>query len=436
GPAFWTIAVVAIIAALWLAWAGLFGDRARGRPRCPRCWHSLDGLPGNESGGRICPECGKGIACARRMLRTRRRWWRIAAAALLVASSCYAFTVYQRRAEGWRAWMPTLAAVLILPREPVWPDPSQPMAKLCHEVLAGRRDTPAFPEWQHRLLLWRHRDLSKDTIWEHVHIRDAWVRGEPIVVHFDGHSFSGRFCRERVAIEGEGLDKPIVGRSTHFDRLNLNPNYFLGSRGTYRPTSRWRLEGGTEAKITLTADVRIYQYESPFSLPPLPRGPFKQRRVTRTFMVRLVDSIDQALEASPLVQARARGHDDFLLNNYHLRLDGSRVSAPFATLLLRLQRDVCYAIEAEIRRGDVLVGRHQPRYEGNPDEWWWADDDDELAMRFPTVVPLEVDEYTVRLIPRPDLAFRELEYDRYWVPSDGSAYLEVPLRRVLRESKP
>ncbi len=52
----------------WWRWGavvavrGVWGDRARGRKRCPKCFYGLDGVkPGAD--GYTCPECGrKGIA--------------------------------------------------------------------------------------------------------------------------------------------------------------------------------------------------------------------------------------------------------------------------------------------------------------------------------------------------------------------------------------
>jgi hypothetical protein len=61
------IAAVTQIGLLLVYW-GLWGDRSKGRARCPRCWYDLRGsLPKLE-----CPECGHDAKHERR--RMRRCW--------------------------------------------------------------------------------------------------------------------------------------------------------------------------------------------------------------------------------------------------------------------------------------------------------------------------------------------------------------------------
>ena len=58
---------------LLLVCFGLWGDRSRGRPRCPKCWYDMRGtVPRLE-----CPECGHAPGSEQRLYRTRRRWRRI-----------------------------------------------------------------------------------------------------------------------------------------------------------------------------------------------------------------------------------------------------------------------------------------------------------------------------------------------------------------------
>src|SRR5688572_28644873 len=69
-------------------WA-LLWDRARGRRRCPSCWHDLAGVPGLR-----CPECGKEARSERRLFRTRRRWrWVVVGIGLtaIVAPTVHAY---------------------------------------------------------------------------------------------------------------------------------------------------------------------------------------------------------------------------------------------------------------------------------------------------------------------------------------------------------
>ncbi len=98
---------------LWLLWTGLRGNPARGRRRCSKCWHSLDGVPQCDSGGWICPECGRHFLSEKTLYRRRRRPARAVTAVLLTFVLCYALTVYPRRDEGWAAFMPTSLAVAL-----------------------------------------------------------------------------------------------------------------------------------------------------------------------------------------------------------------------------------------------------------------------------------------------------------------------------------
>ena len=70
---------------LLLIWWGLWGDRSKGRARCPRCWYDMRGtLPGLE-----CPECGHDAGSRRLLYRNRRRWGRAVLGVLLVLLLSY-----------------------------------------------------------------------------------------------------------------------------------------------------------------------------------------------------------------------------------------------------------------------------------------------------------------------------------------------------------
>ena len=65
---FWLLGLLFLGTCLAVTWWGLFGDRARGRRRCPRCWYDL-----SFSSGRTCPECGHTANTERSLFRNRRR---------------------------------------------------------------------------------------------------------------------------------------------------------------------------------------------------------------------------------------------------------------------------------------------------------------------------------------------------------------------------
>ena len=82
------VALIPVVG-LALACSGLWGDRSRGRPRCPKCWSDLSGsLPQLE-----CSECGHAPGNVRRLYRNRRGWRRIVIGVVLVLLSAYPLTV-------------------------------------------------------------------------------------------------------------------------------------------------------------------------------------------------------------------------------------------------------------------------------------------------------------------------------------------------------
>ena len=97
--------VIALSLTLYATWA-LFGDRARGRRRCPKCGHPFGDLPGLR-----CPECGFESRTDRDLLKTRRHWARAATALALLFVSAFIIRA-QASPGGW---------ISILPGQPlVW----------------------------------------------------------------------------------------------------------------------------------------------------------------------------------------------------------------------------------------------------------------------------------------------------------------------------
>ena len=105
-----TLAIVAVVGlgGATITWWALFGDRARGRRRCPRCWHDLSGTP-----GLTCGECGHAAAAEAALFATRRRW--------PMATATVAFTlgvagwVHFEAIEGrWTAMVPDAGLELVV----------------------------------------------------------------------------------------------------------------------------------------------------------------------------------------------------------------------------------------------------------------------------------------------------------------------------------
>ena len=82
------VAVVPLVGLLLVCW-GLWGDRSKGRPRCPKCWYDMRGtVPRLE-----CPECGHDAREERRLYRPHRGWRRMVIGVVLVLLFSYPVTI-------------------------------------------------------------------------------------------------------------------------------------------------------------------------------------------------------------------------------------------------------------------------------------------------------------------------------------------------------
>jgi hypothetical protein len=76
----WPVGGLCLFGAAVTAYA-LFGDRARGRARCPACWQFMEGCQGLR-----CQACGHVVWAHPDLLRTRRHWILAALGALTCAA--------------------------------------------------------------------------------------------------------------------------------------------------------------------------------------------------------------------------------------------------------------------------------------------------------------------------------------------------------------
>ncbi len=141
-PIIW--AVLALFAALTvlLLYLGLFQDRSRGRPRCPKCWYNMTGAP-----SLVCPECGHDARSPKRLHRTRRRRWAIALSVLTAFCCYYSWLVRVRVVELQEpiaiALRPTSYLLATLPK-------AQPVQLI---QLGGRANRFGLWPWESELLL-------------------------------------------------------------------------------------------------------------------------------------------------------------------------------------------------------------------------------------------------------------------------------------------
>jgi hypothetical protein len=82
------VALIALVGLLLACW-GVWGDRSKGRARCPECWYDMRGtLP-----RLVCPECGHDARQERRLHKNHYRWWRIVLGVVLVLLTAYPLTI-------------------------------------------------------------------------------------------------------------------------------------------------------------------------------------------------------------------------------------------------------------------------------------------------------------------------------------------------------
>ena len=147
---FWTLGGLLGLAALALAWWALFGDRAKGRKRCPKCWYDMTGSP-----GLTCSECGYSTKREKKLFKTRLHWRAAMLAVVVFAVSAASGLTPKIKRDGWISVVPTTVLILSLP----WVD--DPELILLSE-LDQRLPSPYWPQgahppdwsdWQWRLLI-------------------------------------------------------------------------------------------------------------------------------------------------------------------------------------------------------------------------------------------------------------------------------------------
>lgn len=105
----WIVSILVLLLSIYVAWKSWFGDRARGRRRCPHCWYDMA-----YTEGMTCSECGY---CARKesdFERTRRRRLR-GFLAVLVAVTVIIFARERTMGDGWAGVLPSRVLIWSLP---------------------------------------------------------------------------------------------------------------------------------------------------------------------------------------------------------------------------------------------------------------------------------------------------------------------------------
>lgn len=106
-------ALLVAVPLVCLTWWAIFGDKPRGRRRCPRCWHDLSGTP-----GLTCGECGHAARDEHELSRIRRRWG-IAAAAVAATAAVASATHLSILNASWAGYLPNAVLVRLPAMQPL-----------------------------------------------------------------------------------------------------------------------------------------------------------------------------------------------------------------------------------------------------------------------------------------------------------------------------
>ena len=243
---------LAFIVAVAILWWGLFGDRARGRRRCPRCWYDM-----SHSDGLTCSECGRTAPNEKHLLRTRRRLIPALLAAI-VASAGASYAIERGNQRGWLALMPTRVMLMSLPFS------GDSYASLSTEITmrVARR---TMTDRQLRSLV--KRCLRGDMLARPV--SPEWERkyGNLLAI-----------CRGRVP-EGFGLDEQLQKLPAHIE-LTSRRSWPQDAPICLRLDVREWWPAGTECRITLTPQ---WDPDEPIIIwrDAAPRGPRRPGRGNR-----------------------------------------------------------------------------------------------------------------------------------------------------------
>lgn len=449
------------------AWWALFGDRARGRRRCPRCWFDL-----SHTEGLTCGECGYTGRSERDLQRKRPRP-KLAVLAILGCAMVSTYGIERVMTRGWASYVPTPIATRLLP------------------VIGSNRSV--VDELIRRIGLGQ---LSEDTCRA---LLDRVVRGDafvtppspawrakygrmtgPLVQSLGAANLAA--CREtllRLPVDVQ-LDArrfwPIdVGPTVDVTVHHLWPSV---SGMAMDPQARVRIEGvveGPGGPFSCAPDVHglhrgaIQSRSYSYRLPPLPRGTYTARlRITSeqrledddpwradggsrevTLPIRVERPIDAFLEPiagaeldAALQRVFSAGLVRYASGSLPVRINLGRQSTATAAF-----DDVAIGIHVEVFR-DGVKGREL-------DTWWlggqaggqngtagaWEVPFVDDAVLLQPLAPGEV--WTMRVTGVPELALRVEGARRYWsgsiefaVPIGGAGTREAPPRGWIEADDP
>jgi hypothetical protein len=421
---------------MWIALRALCGDRFRGTPRCPRCWHDQTGVP-----TLTCPECGFAMRSERDRERTRRHWIPATLAVLALAGGAIALRTRFTGESVW-AFLPTRVLVAILPWTEGGPVPELPQIELLYRIgtdgiapvaadaivdrmLAGDADAPlgsdawesrygryswelftaATSRGENRLSGWdgwkRLADLPPRLSLE----RATWPEpGGPIVVELDANGWWPGGWQARIAIDdpASDADPAPIG----FDPNASGTPVHVVTLAPARPDERLRT-------VRLAVDRRERDADGSWG-PWTPRWSFDLEVPLPERPALAADRPRTAFDTPEMAAPLRRAFDDgFITWERGDRRHGFRFD-PGQTMG-ELFEGVLIGLEVEVLEGDAVRRRSRIWWPGGPrgsmrgwgSRWEILAEDRDALDRLPRVAG-EVAGWSVRIRGEREIAWRAL----------------------------
>ncbi|MFG0252762.1 MAG: hypothetical protein ACF8NJ_07820 [Phycisphaerales bacterium JB038] len=298
-----TLFFITALGGLLLLLLALFGDRCRGRRRCPKCHYQIATEPPADGSPWRCSECGRHIKSERHLRRTRRHWrWALVGLAIFLAAWIYPKREEFKRHGAWAA-VPTIATLPFLGvlddhwRQTFVNGREGALSRVAQTVV-GRayEDRLSWLDW--KLLMWRiesgdparippqperyaglnmtlggeilqaahetgHLSQARaERLDERIHVEVdpvvPWVVGEPVPARLYMRDWRRRL---RTVTVNTGEDDPWI-KDLRFDP----PGEGGGMSPGYRTWSDWFVElPAIDASGRLALEFAIQQRASPFS---------------------------------------------------------------------------------------------------------------------------------------------------------------------------
>lgn len=448
--------VILPVAFLFFFYTGFRGDRSKGRKRCRKCWHSMEGLPKGEKGW-ICPECGTLARTEKHLHKSKRYWWRIwicTAVLLLGALTPYGFVVADRwEDEEYKALIPTMALVAVYPRQ---------FDTLLDEDSLGTKIDNLLDERYLSMWDWQH-ELIPEPAFPHdipdpaslIEVPEVWVAGEPLAVKLTVRNWARGRAMVWTSVIGAGFEEDDrdndVRGAEDLDRVDDPAAWTEHTGWVYlEPVTEQQPSHDIQMQCLIIAgwDFACHvrkDYRTPVTT-PAPRFVSMEEAVNGAVTEPVTDP---AFDAWLLEQdwfglefsfGNGRAHSAYVWgpDNY-ADYDNYMNDAPMDVNVRAEIWDGDERLVASTLRQDLMLNWYGPideLYDGHDplhDDPYTSND--ELFRRLLGASDEEaatlLDRMTVRLVPVPELALQPPEHGRYWVPGGGAPYLEMPLREAL-----